>query len=66
MTLPAHPASPLPDSLKLSLQDLPAWRLLGIYTGQVLFSGDAEKTFRTVERGVGYLLMDKRKAPWPS
>ena len=43
-------------------QDLPAWSLVGIYTGEVQLSDDVEQIFKSTECGIGYLLYDKREA----
>ena len=43
-------------------QALPAWSLVGIYTGEVQLSDDVEQIFKSTERGIGYLLYDKREA----
>ena len=41
------------------VQDLPAWQLLGIYTGEVQFSEYTENLSAKAEDGIGFLLYDK-------
>ena len=40
-------------------QDLQAWQLLGIYTGQVQFSEHTENLSANADDGIGFLLYDK-------